>query len=210
MSGGTQNRRGGGSHGRHMTEEEAELWTRLKATTEPLRRGKARVVPARDDDDNARPIPPRKVAIDRQKAEADAAHVRTPIPVPAPKKPAAPPIAGFERRVVRKVAGGQIEIDARLDLHGLKAEEARHRLRGFILDRAADGLKIVLVITGKGRTPQASDDVISSGERGVLRRLVPLWLAEHDLRHAVLSFTSASARHGGEGALYVRLRRRRR
>lgn len=191
-----------------MTDEEAELWSRLMKTAEPLRRGKSRVVPALDEarlDDHpprrAAPEPPKKTKTDESGA------IRTSAAGP---KPAAPPIAGFERRVLKKVAGGRIDIDARIDLHGLTAEEARHRLRGFILSCAAGGARVVLVITGKGRAPAPSDEVIASGQRGVLRRMVPMWLAEPDLRGAVLSFTFAGARHGGDGALYVRLRRQRR
>lgn len=207
--------RAGGPPGgpRHVTEDEAKLWSLLATTTKPLKRAKTRVVPALEDLTPAKPA--RQAALPHPPGAATG-RIRhpakvTPTPGPAPAaKPPAPPIAAFERRIVRKVAGGRIEIDARLDLHGLKAEEARHRLRGFVLSCAARELRVVLVITGKGRTRDAGDNLMGGGDRGILRRMVPIWLAEHDLRPAVLSFTPAHTRHGGDGALYVRLRRKRR
>jgi DNA-nicking Smr family endonuclease len=84
--------------------------------------------------------------------------------------------------------------------------EARAGLRTFLYDAHARGELTVLVITGKGARLAAG---AAQGEspRGVLRRNVPLWLAEPDLRAIVTGFSEASARHGGAGALYVRLRK---
>ncbi|HRD76624.1 MAG TPA: Smr/MutS family protein [Hyphomicrobiaceae bacterium] len=125
----------------------------------------------------------------------------------AAKPPA--PLPHFERREVRKLATGRREIEARLDLHGLKQVEAHARLRGFVAACARQGMSLVLVITGKGgeRSGDAGDEVIRSDRRGVLKRLVPLWLAEPDLRAHIVSYTEAHVRHGGGGALYVRLRK---
>jgi DNA-nicking Smr family endonuclease len=69
------------------------------------------------------------------------------------------------------------------------------------------GLRWVLVITGKGgpRRPR-DDDGYGESERGILRKNVPHWLAEPELRTVVVSFTTAAIPHGGEGALYVQLR----
>lgn len=105
------------------------------------------------------------------------------------------------------------EVDARLDLHGLTQAAAHHRLRLFLLEAQALGHGVVLVITGKGDMDTGDMERRGGphfGEgRGVLRRAVPLWLAEPDLRAVVLGFEAAGRRHGGEGALYVRIRRRR-
>ncbi len=104
---------------------------------------------------------------------------------------------------------GKTEIDARLDLHGLRQGEARHRLIGFLHSAQGRGYRTVLIITGKGSGATADPLAHALGEpqRGVLRRLVPQWLQEPDLRAIVVSFTTAGVRHGGEGALYVHLRR---
>jgi DNA-nicking Smr family endonuclease len=101
----------------------------------------------------------------------------------------------------RRVARGAQSIDGRIDLHGMTQAEAHDALLGFMRSRQTRGCKLVLVITGKG----ASGDAASG--RGVLKRMVPLWLEMPELRSIVVGYESASVRHGGEGALYVRLRK---
>jgi DNA-nicking Smr family endonuclease len=102
----------------------------------------------------------------------------------------------------RRLARGTESIDARLDLHGLTQAEGHHALIGFLRSAQARGCRLVLVITGKGGGDPYSD-------RGVLRRQVPLWLRLPELRSMIVGFEPAAIGHGGEGALYVRLRQRR-
>jgi len=118
---------------------------------------------------------------------------------PAPKL--APPLAPLETRLRQRLARGRLAVDDTLDLHGYRQEEAHRMLRNFLARAQARGAKLVLVVTGKGRT---------AAEPGVLRRAVPLWLEAADLRSVVVGFGEATAIHGGSGALYVRLRRRER
>jgi DNA-nicking Smr family endonuclease len=111
------------------------------------------------------------------------------------------------------IQAGSIEIDARIDLHGLTQAAAHDRLSSFLRRSAADGLRTVLVITGKGGSRSgapALDYSRDAEETGVLRRSVPRWLAEPPLRGLVISCQSAAARHGGDGAYYVGLRRQKR
>src|SRR5690606_3953897 len=108
-------------------------------------------------------------------------------------------------------AKGTVEIEARLDLHGMTQSAAHVRLVGFLQSAAAQGIKTVLVITGKGgarQAPPANAAWWENEEVGVLRRSVPRWLAEPPLRAIVIGCQPASPRHGGEGALYILLRRR--
>jgi DNA-nicking Smr family endonuclease len=125
------------------------------------------------------------------------------VPRPAKAPPAPPPsLAPLDRRTRSKVSRGIVAIDARVDLHGLTQAAAHRRLAAFLADTQAQGARLVLVITGKG------GGIASSGEeRGVLRRMVPIWLAAPDLRPLVVGFETAGRSHGGEGALYVRIRR---
>ncbi|MBS7543605.1 Smr/MutS family protein [Ancylobacter oerskovii] len=136
-------------------------------------------------------------------------------PAPAPSRPAErtrlpapPPLAPLEPKLRRRLSRGA-EVDARLDLHGLTQAAAHHRLAAFLRSAQGQGHAVVLVITGKGGGPATSgaSPLFGEGERGVLRRLVPQWLAEPALRQIVIGFETASRGHGGEGALYVRLRR---
>jgi DNA-nicking Smr family endonuclease len=99
----------------------------------------------------------------------------------------------------RGVARGKQAIDARLDLHGLTQSEAHSALLRFLRNAQALDARLLLVITGKGR----------GGEPGVLRRQVPQWLSLPEFRTFVVGFEDAHITHGGEGALYVRLRRSR-
>jgi DNA-nicking Smr family endonuclease len=122
--------------------------------------------------------------------------------VPAPAQ-----VPAVQRRQARRIASGRIEIEARLDLHGLTQSAAHGRLASFLASSAAAGLKTVLVITGKGG--RASGGEWASEDPGVLRRNVPRWLGEAALRPFVESFAPAARQHGGEGAFYVLLRRRR-
>jgi DNA-nicking Smr family endonuclease len=102
----------------------------------------------------------------------------------------------------QRVARGKEAIDGRLDLHGLTQSEAHATLLRFLRAASNRGARLVLVITGKGA--RASD-----GERGVLKRQVPHWLALPEFRAFVVGFEDAHVAHGGEGALYVRVRRAR-
>ena len=104
------------------------------------------------------------------------------------------------------MARGREPIEARLDLHGFTQAEAHAALLRFLRRAQADRLKTVLVVTGKGSTR----DVRNAGaEYGVLKRAVPQWLALPEFRSLVLGFEDAHSAHGGQGALYLRLRRAR-
>ncbi|MDX2265038.1 MAG: Smr/MutS family protein [Hyphomicrobiales bacterium] len=126
---------------------------------------------------------------------------------PAPRKP--PPLSDLDRRQTRVIASGRASIDGRLDLHGMRQHEAHAALRSFLMSAHARGARVVLVITGKGarRSGRERDLHESMEQPGVLRRLTPMWLSEHDLRHIVMGYGPSSPHHGGDGALYVRLRR---
>jgi DNA-nicking Smr family endonuclease len=102
----------------------------------------------------------------------------------------------------QRVARGKDEIDGRLDLHGLTQIEAHAALLRFLRTASSRGARLVLVITGKGARA-------AEGERGVLKRQVPHWLGLPEFRALVIGFENAHIAHGGEGALYVRVRRAR-
>jgi DNA-nicking Smr family endonuclease len=118
--------------------------------------------------------------------------------------PPPPRLAPLTRRTKKRIARGNHAIDGRLDLHGMTQAEAHDALFGFLRAKQARGAKVVLVITGKGA--RGSDD---GGGRGVLKRMVPMWLGMPDFRGLIIGFESAAIGHGGEGALYVSLRKAR-
>lgn len=122
-----------------------------------------------------------------------------------PAKPAPPPLAPLERRLRTQLRRGQQSVEAVIDLHGMRQDQAHDALRAFLRREQGRGTKLALVVTGKG----AAGDSLFGEERGVLRRTVPHWLRLPDLRPLVLGFEEAEQRHGGSGALYIRLRRSR-
>jgi DNA-nicking Smr family endonuclease len=178
------------SRRRVLSYEERVLWATFTKAIEPLGAAPA---PAVDEDDDAVahvPKPTRQAARPKK-----AVHVAP----PAPPKPAAPPLTPLGRRMKQRVARGKEAIDGKLDLHGYTQNEAHAALLRFLRNAHARDARLVLVITGKGR----------GGEPGVLRRQVPQWLSLPEFRSLVIGFEDAHITHGGEGALYVRVRRAR-
>jgi DNA-nicking Smr family endonuclease len=130
-------------------------------------------------------------------------HALKPTPKPAPT----PRGEALDRGTARKLERGHLAVEARLDLHGMKQREAHSALRRFLKSAQGKGYRHVLVITGKGAVTDTRRSFYEEDERGVLRQAVPHWLAAPDLAPVVVSFAPAPRRLGGEGALYVRLRR---
>lgn len=171
---------------RRPTEVEADLWRRITDDVRPLDRAGA---PAPES--TAEPTAPK-------------GPVRRPA-TPEPREaPAAAPelrhgeTAGIDRRTAENLKRGKMSIEARLDLHGMTQIEAHRALTAFVAGQHESGRRCVLVVTGKGR---------EGG--GVLRAMVPQWLNAAELRPRVLAFNYAQPRDGGDGALYILLRRRR-
>jgi len=181
------------SRRRHLSDEERALWTGFVRSITPLREAEdAPEVPARESEPVAAVVVPQPVS-----------NLAPPSPV---KK--SPPLAPLGRRLRQRVGRGREPIDARFDLHGLTQGEAHAALRRFLLRAQAEGARTVLIVTGKGTGRSLEDRGNDAArERGVLKRQVPLWLALPEFRALVIGFEDAHASHGGQGALYVRLRR---
>ena len=175
-----------GKRRRALSAEERVLWTAITKSIAPLR-----------DSDSSEDV-------------ETAEHIAPQIDIPSPKKArvaepagnrAPPPLAALGRRIRTRVARGKEAIDGRLDLHGLTQSEAHTALLRFLRTATARDARLVLVITGKGGRGE--------GERGILKRQVPQWLSLPEFRSFVVGFEEAGIGHGGEGALYVRIRRAR-
>ena len=114
---------------------------------------------------------------------------------------------GIDRKTSLKLKKGKVEIDYKLDLHGLTQIEAKQALEEAILRAWKQRLRLILVITGKGLRQPKSNGFNDTIGTGILRRAVPKWLKETPTSNFVLAFSSAQQTHGGTGALYVLLRR---
>jgi DNA-nicking Smr family endonuclease len=198
--------------GRFPTSEELELWAKVTRHDEPLGVERAPVSaeavqgdtplagPSQQPGENAalpRNLPAPAVAAAKSRGESNG--LREP-----------PPVQPFDPRAAKRLARGRHAIDARIDLHGMRQADAHAALRHFIARCQAEGHRHVLIITGKGSSSASRHperEFWTSGERGVLRRLVPQWLSEATMRAHIVSYTESHLRHGGSGALYVTLRK---
>jgi len=191
-----------------LDPDDAALWERLAATVRPLHPalpaalGPARPSPAVADGQTAAPpVPgaPAPFRIGERASQGPATRIVLATDA------ALPPL---DRRRLARLARGTVAPEARIDLHGLTLAEAQPVLARFVLRSQAHGLGLVLVITGKGRSRE--DGAGPVPERpGMLRRQVPQWLRTPPLAAAVSGLAEAHLRHGGAGAFYVSLRRRR-
>jgi DNA-nicking Smr family endonuclease len=187
--------------GRRGSDDEDEaLWARVVETAAPLkRRAKAA--------GSAKAVPPAAKPAKLAAKQREAPQLPAVKPSPAPKPGHVPRAAPLDRQTARQLVKGRLEVDAKLDLHGMRQRDAYAQLRRFLKTAQARGLKHVLVITGKGAVIETSKSFYEEEERGVLRSAVPRWLAEADFAPLVVSYSPAPPRLGGEGALYVRVRR---
>ena len=172
---------------RRLTREDRDLWAKVGESVRPLRPRPAE--PAEE-----KPSGPLPAA-----ADASPPASRNPAPPPS-QRPAAAPSASLDPKLRRRLSRGLTAVDGTIDLHGMRQERAHASLLGFLRRAQLRGDRVLLVITGKGRE--------AGEERGVLRQSVPLWFAAPEFRALVAGYEPAGRRHGGEGALYVRLRRR--
>jgi DNA-nicking Smr family endonuclease len=172
--------------------EELALWRSAMRDAKPLKR--------------SRPAAKKTAAPEPPPAEPPPAKPKRAVPLPPLPPPSKPPelapgrIAGVDKRLAERLKRGQLAIEAMLDLHGLTQEEAHRQLDGFLAHSARVGRRCVLIITGKG---------LWRSDSGILREMVPRWLNETPNRARVLAIAHAQPRHGGQGALYVLLKRKR-
>ena len=188
---------------RSLTREEIELWRQVTQTVAPIA-GRASEARAPE----AEPAPP--LAPTPGKHPEGLIGFKAPFlpgysPPPQHPPSALAPLSPIERRLRQRLSRGRAEVDAVMDLHGLRQDQAHGVLRQFLFTAQARGAKLVIVITGKGG--RSSDLASWHSETGVLRRSVPQWLRAPELRGVVIGFEEASQHHGGAGALYVRIRR---
>jgi DNA-nicking Smr family endonuclease len=124
-------------------------------------------------------------------------------------------LAGLDRRSGDKLRKGQMPVDAKLDLHGMTQNAAHAAVTRFVESQQSAGARCVLIVTGKGgagdpfRPKKAPDRFTYSAGRGVLRDALPRWLNEPRLRAHIVAVQPASRAHGGGGAMYVLLKRKR-
>ncbi len=191
---------------RRPTPDEMELWQRVVRKAERLHppgRQPAQAVPLPGRKPK-KPAPPPMEPFTLGQSAAPSSPTAHDLK-PALRDHLARAPLSMNRKTFARMVRGKLKPDARIDLHGRRLDEAHTALVRFILTSQASGRRLVLVITGKGRSGRDEGPIPTP--RGVLRHQVPQWLALPPLSQAVLQVTPAHASHGGEGAYYVYLRR---
>jgi len=176
-----------------LSPEDRRIWTRVAGSAVPHRRRKPLLATGAETPSTAPKSPPPSGLTPRPRVST------TPSAVPA--KPATPRTRGapeeLEPRRQRRLSRERDPIDARIDLHGYGRFQAQDALTAFLIGAQARGHGAVLVITGQGRR----------GGTGVIKSSVHEWLTAPTLRGVVSGFAPAARKHGGDGALYVTIRR---
>ena len=180
---------------RHLTPEEKALWALVTQNDIPL-------VPSPGEERNTAPQPAREKHVVRRIAQ-DAPVVTTGKHTPQPLAQGA--YANIDRNTAERFRKGKAAIEASLDLHGMTRDHAYSALVRFIASHYQRGTRCVLVITGKG----VRQTDTHSAQGGVLKSLLPRWLAEDALMPMILAFDKAQPKHGGSGAFYILLKRKR-
>jgi DNA-nicking Smr family endonuclease len=204
MAGGRKRRRG-------LTEDEQELWQKAVKSAEPLakrapseRVPEMMVTPAasrptpKSGSEGITPFQVGELAATARARSVLAPRIDEIIPHAVPN---------MDRRNFDRLRKGRMKVEAKLDLHGMTLTEAHPALSGFVRKAHQDGKRLLLVITGKGKT--GTDDGVMPRQRGLLRHQVPQWLNQSPLSPLILQVVPAQQRDGGQGALYVYLRRSR-
>jgi DNA-nicking Smr family endonuclease len=137
---------------------------------------------------------------------------KRPAASPAPPRPApVTPTETLDTSWDRQISSGRIVPDLVIDLHGLRREAARRLLYQRVVDASERGLRVILIITGKGSQPGPAPADLMEGRpaRGAIRADLPRWLGEEGLSGRIAAVRRAHPRHGGAGAAYLILKRRR-
>lgn len=176
--------------------DDEQLWDRVAQGVTPLK-SRNRVS---FQETNAAVLKPRQAQKKKQPTATPLQALRTTTSTAAPIRPDTDPIeigasAGVDRRTADRLRRGKMKLDGTLDLHGMTQAKAHGALTLFIETAHMADKRCLLVITGKGQ--------------GILKRAVPFWLSDPFLKPKILSVMTARQEHGGDGALYVLLRRRR-
>lgn len=191
---------------RGLRPEEVELWQRVAETARPLHPAcKPTGRHQTDRPSQTKPVPGAAPAHRLRRGEAVAGDATRQVIQPGLSVRIAGQPVRMDRKTFTRMTRGKLKPEAKIDLHGMTLAEAHPALIRLILGAHADGVRLVLVVTGKGRDFDQSSLIPAT--RGVLRRQVPLWLSQAPLSALVLQVTEAHRRHGGGGAYYVYLRR---
>jgi DNA-nicking Smr family endonuclease len=187
---------------RNLSPDEAKLWRKVARTTKAYKELRAPSVEAPTITPAPKDVAPELPHLALKRAKASRVTASLTPKVPAPLRNSAPLADAGGHKKVRR---GKLEIDARIDLHGMRQIEAQAALANIVTRTRDSGGRCILVVTGKGRPVDPGEDYITP-QPGVIKRRLPEWLASTDLRAHVSGYAQANAKDGGSGAFYVLLK----
>ena len=184
---------------RNLSDDEKELWREFSKTAEPLSRQS-------QSTQKAKPEEKKRVNPVNLK-NPDEYFAGTVITRSLVKRDPVYPTLNMDFKLLNKLKQGKIKPEAKLDLHGLNLAQAQPILTKFVLNAHFKGFRLILIITGKGKNSEDHD--VIPRRKGILRTAVPNWLAMEPLSSKILQTTNAHVKHGGGGAFYIYLRKKR-
>lgn len=194
---------------RRLTAEDRALWDLVRARTEPMQRSNLEV-------QRFEPEAPAPVSAPHNLRKAQSVILGKPVgPSRGPAHNLAPAIhdqvrqtpVQMDQKSFGKLKRGKLRPEGKIDLHGMTLDRAHPVLTGFVMNAHAQGKRLILVVTGKGKQRDEGGPI--PVRHGVLRHQVPMWLSMAPLKSVVLQIAQAHISHGGGGAYYVYLRRQR-
>lgn len=191
---------------RNLSPEERQLWSKVTETAKPLASSTSTTAPNLTvSTPEIVPTSPRRIVtppVQKRTESLTGIDLAPDLKTSLKQQP-----LDMDAKLFRKMRSGKVSPEGRIDLHGMTLSQAHPRLIDFVQSAHQADKRLVLVITGKGKTRDSGGPI--PVRTGVLRHQVPLWLRQFPVGPMVLQITPASQRHGGDGALYVYLRRRR-
>ena len=183
---------------RNLSDDEKELWQEFSKTTEPLLHQSQSTQHARS----------------KEKKKVNTVNLREPenyfkggtIRPSLVNKDYTSPTLNMDSKLHNKLRQGKLRPESKLDLHGLNLAQAQPILTKFVLNAHSRGLRLILIITGKGKNSEDND--VIPRRKGILKEAVPNWLAMEPLSSKILQTTNAHVKHGGGGAFYIYLKRK--
>ena len=193
-----------------LSEDDLATWRAVTATARPLhpeRPGASGPAPASSTQKPKKAAPPEPIPDFRIGGRGEQDRAEHDLAPTLEARLKAHPVR-MDAKAFARMKRGKLRPERTLDLHGMTLSQAHGALVRFVQTAHADGMRLVIVVTGKGRDSPSDTDPIPR-PRGLLRHQVPGWLHAHPLRRMVLQVTDAHQRHGGSGAYYVYLARAR-
>ncbi|AOR77111.1 Smr/MutS family protein [Novosphingobium resinovorum] len=185
--------------GRRLTEEEKAVWAQVARTVKPL------VAPRKLVEPEA-PVMPVPVAPPPPVKKVKGRVPPPSLPKAAPPKPRVDVPVNLDGSWEKRISKGTLLPDFSLDLHGSNLDQAYMRLMHGLVQAKAMGARVVLIVTGKARPVDAAD---RGSARGAIRAKIADWLAASEHASDIVAIRGAHRRHGGQGAIYLVLKKRR-